>query len=105
MSTRPVASLPTRRYGDSCPECPTSGPSRASGSPNTLAASSNETPCLPWFADAFRVSHSNTIQYIPKSTGGSSHPPDLRIFLVQPEPHIHLAVHRRGHSEVLLRLL
>src|SRR5439155_7853737 len=41
-----------------------SGPSKASGSPNTVTASSNETPCLVRLTAAFRASHSNTVQYI-----------------------------------------
>src|SRR5262249_39657496 len=49
------------------PECRRSGPSRASGSPNTVAASSNETPCLLRLTAAFRVSHSTTVQYIRNS--------------------------------------
>lgn len=64
MSSRPVAARPSRRNRDSLTECSRSGPSRASGSPNTVAASSNETPCLTRFASAFRASHSNMVQYI-----------------------------------------
>jgi hypothetical protein len=30
---------------------------------------------------------------------------DLRLRLLQPEPHAHVAVHRRGGGEVLVRLL
>lgn len=42
-----------------------SGPSRASGSAKTVAASSNATPCLSRFPLAFFPSHSNTaFQYI-----------------------------------------
>jgi len=35
--------------------------SKASGSANTVAASSNETPCFSKFPDAFRESQVNTI--------------------------------------------
>src|SRR5262249_8369683 len=31
--------------------------------------------------------------------------PQLRVCLLQPEPHAHLAVHRRGDGEVLVRVL
>ena len=43
-----------------------------------------------------------------RSAGSSAAPveaPHLRLGLLQPEPHVHLAVHRRRGGEVLLRLL
>ena len=64
MSTRPVTARSSRRNRDSLSERRRSGPSKASGSPNTVTASSNETPCLVRLTVAFRASHANTIQYI-----------------------------------------
>ena len=53
------------------------------------------------FALAFRVSHSNTIQYIRKSAGRYSPCADLRVDLLQPELHVDLAVYRARSREVL----
>ena len=66
MSTRPAEDRPRRRNRTSCAECVKSGPSSASGSANTVMASSNETPCFRRLETALPVSHSNTIQYIQK---------------------------------------
>src|SRR5262249_54828478 len=60
ISTRPDADRPRRRNLCSRIECRTSGPSNPIGSANTVAASSNETPCLARLARAFASSHSNT---------------------------------------------
>ena len=66
---RPGAARPSRRNRDSLAEWRRSGPSRPLGSPNTVPASSNETPCLARFTAAFRASHWNTVQYIRNSEG------------------------------------
>jgi hypothetical protein len=57
--TRPVGDRPRRRNRSSPSECFRYGPSNASGSANTVAASSKETPCLRTWSRAFPASHSN----------------------------------------------
>ena len=57
---RSAGRSPNRRNRDSADECCRSGPSSASGSRNTVTASSNQTPCFAALASAFRGSHSNT---------------------------------------------